>query len=336
MPRQNIFLLNQLFGLTLIITSFNAFSAPSTEMVYRLKGTITKVHSVDNQGGQSTGTGVVVAENMVATNCHTLHNSVGMNIAALGDTYQPVGIKADWTHDICILSFQFLPLKPAQFASQEPVYEQDTFSIGFPGGPPKPITTYGKVKALYSMDNAQIIRTNASFQLGASGSPLFNEQGQLIGMSTFKSPGRHAYFYHVPAKWIKAAMQLPDTSMKEFQPPFWDAPDEQKPFWMQVVLPLHHEKWKELKDVAEKWLRIENDNAEAYHYLGIAETNLGNTTAAKIALENSLKLNKMHCGSVLALAKIAKKEGNQPAYESYKNWLSALNSDELETLEEVQ
>ncbi len=333
MQRQNIFWLASTISLISLLFGYPSYASPSAELVYRLKGTITKVHSVDNQGGQSTGTGVVVAENFVATNCHTLTNSVGMNIAALGETYQPVGIKADWKHDICILRFQFLPLKPAEFATQDPSYEQDTFSIGFPGGPPKPITTTGKVKALYPMDGANIIRTNASFQLGASGSPLFNEQGQLIGMSTFKSPGRNAYFYHVPAKWIQAAMQLPDTSMKEFQSPFWDAPDNQKPFWMQVVLPLHHEKWAELKSIAQAWVKNDPSNAEAYHYLGVAEMNLGDKSAAKSALQTSLKLNKAHCGSMFALAQIAQQEGNQPAYQGYKQMLAELNSDDLELLE---
>ena len=333
MQRQNIFWLGTMISLLTAFLAVQAHASPSAELVYRLKGTITKVHSVDNQGGQSTGTGVVVAENLVATNCHTLSNSVGMNIAALGETYQPVGIKADWMHDICILRFQFLPLKAAEFASQDPAYEQDTFSIGFPGGPPKPITTTGKVKALYPMDGANIIRTNASFQLGASGSPLFNEQGQLIGMSTFKSPGRNAYFYHVPAKWIQAAMQLPDTSMKEFQSPFWDAPEDQKPFWMQVVLPLHHEKWTELKNIAENWLKKEKNNAEAYHYLGVALMNLGDKPAAKTALQASLSFNKAHSGSMLALAQIAQQEGNQQAFQGYKHMLAELNSDDLEILE---
>lgn len=327
MSLKNILLLS-LF----LMVSMTAQAQPASELVYRMKATITKIHSVDNKGGQSTGTGVVVAENLVATNCHTLANSVGMNITASGETYQPVGIKADWKHDICILRFQFLPLKPAEFASTAAFYEQSTFSIGFPGGPPKPITTFGRVKGLYAMDDSMVIRTNASFQLGASGSPLFNDQGQLIGMSTFKSPGRNAYYYHVPAKWIQAAMQLPDTDMKQFQSPFWDAPESQRPFWMQIVPPFQAERWQDLKQVAQAWLQQDKTNSEAHYYLGLACERLGDATSAKQYLQTALKLNAAHSASVLLLAQMAQKEGNQQALQDYKQRLAELDSDELEWL----
>jgi serine protease Do len=332
MQRQNFFFLIWLISLATLGNSQLAYAQPANELVYRMKATITKIHSVDNMGGQSTGTGVVVAENLVATNCHTLANSVGMNITSAGETYQPVGIKADWKHDICILRFQFLPLKPVEFASQAPYYEQSTFSIGFPGGPPKPITTFGKVKALYAMDDSYVIRTNASFQLGASGSPLFNEQGQLIGMSTFKSPGRNAYYYNVPAKWIQAAMQLTDTDMKQFQMPFWAAPEEQRPYWMQIVPPMQAEKWNDLKTIAQQWLQKEKDCAEAYYYIGLAQFNLADKAAAKQSLQTSLILNKAHAASMLLLAQIAQQEGNQQALQTYKQQLTELDSDELELL----
>jgi len=313
-----------------------AFAEPSNELVYQLKGSISKIHSVNAHGGQSSGSGVVIAENMVATNCHTLADSVGMNITARGESYQPVALKADWKHDICILRFEFLPLKPVQFSEAEPYYEQSTFSIGFPGGPPKPITTYGKVKGLYQMDGSSVIRTNASFQLGASGSPLFDEQGKLIGMSTFKSPGRNAFYYHVPAKWIAAAMQLPDTNISQFEPAFWGAPETQRPYWMQVVMPYQNEQWQELKGIAEKWIAHDKDNAEAYYFLGQAQLNLGDKAAAKIALQTALNLNKAHCGSMLTLAQIAQKEGNQQAFNGYKQMLAEINSEDIEYLETVK
>jgi serine protease Do len=314
--------------------SFSLSSAePSNELIYQLKASISKIHSVNAHGGQSTGSGVVVAENMVATNCHTLADSVGMNIAALGETYQPVGLKADWKHDICILRFEFLPLKPITFSQVAPHYEQATFSIGFPGGPPKPITTFGRVKGLYEMDGSSVIRTNGSFQLGASGSPLFDEEGKLIGMSTFKSPGRNAFYYHVPAKWIQLAMQLPDTAPNQFQAPFWDTPEEKRPYWMQVVTPLQNEQWSILKSISEQWVAHEKDNPEAHYYLGMAQMNLGEKAAAKINFQTALILNKAHCASMLALAQMAQQEGNQQAFKGYQQMLAELNSDELENLE---
>ena len=46
----------------------NAWAEPSPELVYNLKGTIVKIHTVTDRGGQGSGTGFVVAKNLVATN----------------------------------------------------------------------------------------------------------------------------------------------------------------------------------------------------------------------------------------------------------------------------
>ena len=182
--------------LCFLLVSKNIYAEIPTELIYNLKGSIVKVRSVNQSGGKSLGTGVVVAENQVATNCHVIADAVGIDIHALGEGYQPTGLQADWKHDICILNFQFLPLKPAKLGDSENLkYEDSIFSIGFPGGAPKPLTTFGSIKALYSMDNGQIIRISTSFQLGASGSPVFNEAGEVIALSTFKSPGRRNAFY---------------------------------------------------------------------------------------------------------------------------------------------
>jgi serine protease Do len=330
----------QLHYLALLSLLWSALlqAEPAPELIYNLKGTVVKIHTVTKSGGQGSGSGVVVAENLVATNCHVLANSVGSNISAMGETYQPIGVRADWKHDVCIMHFAFLPLKPAVLGDSEQLfYEAATFSVGFPGGPPKPITTTGKIKALYAMDDSYIIRTSASFQIGASGSPLFNEQGQLIGMNTFKSPSKTNHFYNVPVKWIKSAMTLPETELVEQgDSPFWDAPLNQKPYWMQVVLPAQAEQWSELLQIASAWLKQSPNDAEAYYYFALAEQHLGKPLEAKTKFKKVLSLNPHHTNAVLALAKIAKTEKNTAELNKLQQQLSLLDEDASESLNEIK
>ena len=320
-----------------VLLSTSLCAEPSPELIYNLKGTVVKIHTVTKSGGQGSGSGVVVAENLVATNCHVLANSVGSNISAMGETYQPIGVRADWKHDVCIMHFAFLPLKPAVLGDSEQLfYEAPTFSVGFPGGPPKPITTTGKIKALYAMDDSYIIRTSASFQIGASGSPLFNEQGHLIGMNTFKSPSKTNHFYNVPVKWIKSAINLPETELVEQgDTPFWDAPLNEKPFWMQVVLPAQAGQWNELLQIAKAWLKQNPNDAEAYYYFALAEQNLGKLPDAKSKYKKVLSLNPHHTGAVLALAKLAKEENNSAELNKLQQQLSLLDEDALALLNEI-
>ena len=61
------------------------------------------------------------------------------------------------------LRFQYAEFTPVQLGdSNDITYNQDIFSIGFPGGPPKPQYTEGKIKAFYPLDDSAIIRTDAS------------------------------------------------------------------------------------------------------------------------------------------------------------------------------
>ena len=319
--------------LSLLLTlAVVANAAPSNELVYTLKASIAKIRSVNADGGKSTGTGVVVAENKVATNCHVLANSVGMDIGAMGENYQPVGIQADWKHDVCILNFQYLPLKPAPLGDSEHLqYEQEVFSIGFPGGPPKPLTTWGSIKALYPFEDSVVIRTSASFQMGASGSPLFNSQGEVIGLSTFKSPGRHAFFYNIPVQWVKAAIKLPVTEfISNPQPAFWEESLEHKPYWMQIVLPLQNNEWSELTAIVKRWIASAPDDTEAMFYDAMTKEHLGYIDDAKKIYQRILKQTPRHAASIVSLAALAKKDGQQAQFDGFKGQLAKLNIDDDE------
>ena len=314
--------------------SIQAVAEPSDDTVYKLKGSIVKINTVTKSGGHGVGSGVVVAENYVATNCHVLANANGVNVTALGETYGPVAIKEDWRHDVCLLKVDYLPLKPVELGDSEQLqYEQSIFSIGFPGGPPKPLTTYGSVKALYPLDDSVIIRTSASFVMGASGSPIFDDEGKLEGLNTFKSPGHNAYFYGVPVKWVKELLSAPEhTEIGEPGTPFWDSSEDQRPYLMRVVLPAQNQEWNDLKYIAQAWLNKEPNNAEAMYYIALAQQNLGDTEAARRQYEQVLKLNPKHSASLLALGRIAQKRGDTSEVQRLSMLLKDLDGEAAEEL----
>lgn len=289
-----------------------ALAESRDEMKFRLKSSVVKVHTGTKSGGHGVGTGVAISKDLVATNCHVLANSVGVKISKFGDGFVPVALKADWAHDLCILRFQYADLKPVELGSSENLsYEQDIFSIGFPGGPPRPQYTEGKIKALYALDDSNIVRTSASFVMGASGSPVFDSQGRLVALSTFKSPGKNAYYYNIPVKWIKALLKQPEiTSMETDTLPFWDAPEERRPFFMRVVIPYKNKTWDELSLIGEQWVKKEPTSAEAFYYAGIAKEKLGALDQAKKHYQQALKLQPKHASASLGLACIKQQTEN--------------------------
>jgi hypothetical protein len=314
----------------MLILTQNVLSAtPSNELIFKLKASVVKVHVATKSGGHGVGTGVVIGKDLVATSCHVIANATGVKITKFGDSFVPDAIKADWKHDICILRFQYLDLTPVELGDSENLkHEQTIFSIGFPGGPPKPQSTYGKIKALYPLDDSHIVRTDASFVMGASGSPLFDADGKLVAISTFKSPGRGAYFYNVPVKWLKALLNAPNiTSLKTDELPFWDVPEQQRPFFMRVVLPYQNQKWTDLKLVAQEWLAKESSSPEALFYAGVAEENLGDLSKANQYFQQVLSVYPQHVATLIELGLIANRAGKPDEVDKTRVALKAIDEE---------
>jgi S1-C subfamily serine protease len=110
------------------------FATPSEEVTFAVASYIVKVHVIDSKGNHGVGSGIVVADNQVATNCHVLANAKGVQIGKLGEAFSPISMKADWRHDLCILQFKFLDLKPVILGDTKKLnYEQSVFSKSFGG-----------------------------------------------------------------------------------------------------------------------------------------------------------------------------------------------------------
>jgi len=302
---------------------------PSDAFLYGLKQSLMKVISNEKSGGLGHGTAVAISKNHVVTNCHVIANTTGVTIRVWGESYSPVAMQADWKHDLCIMRFEWANLTPVALGDSENLkYEQPIISISMPGDSPAHYVDFSKIKALYALDGSQVIRTQAAFAIGASGSPIFDYDGKLIGISTFKSPGHGAYYYNMPVAWIKALLQTPEVPLDQTSSPgFWDAPEEARPFFMRIVLPFQNKRWEDLQKVAQQWLGKEPESIEANYYAGIAEENLGDLTKANHYFEQTLKRQPNHAATLLELGLIANRNGNIAEVEHTHLALQAINAE---------
>lgn len=303
--------------------------APKPELILALSQSVAKVHIKSANGGHGIGSGAVVAENHIATNCHVIANAQGIAVNKFGTSYAPIAMKADWHHDLCILIFDNLPLKPFTLAdSSKLAYEQHLMALGFSGNAPRPIEFFGSVKALIPFEDNVLVQTNSGFKMGASGGALLDYQGNLVGLTTFKSPGRNGFSYSLPVDWIKKLLNQPELAKPtETKPPFWDAPEEKRPFFMRVVPHFQNEEWAQLKKIANDWTVAEHENVEAWYYLGLAEEKLGNLEAAKIALKRALQIAPSHANTLFALGILAMHEKNEAEAKRIGTLLETIDGD---------
>lgn len=303
---------------------------PNQDTFMKVFFSVIQIHVEDKNGEHGVGSGIVVSLNHIATNCHVLANARGVLASQGEENYRPVALQADWKHDLCILRFDDLPLKPVPLGNIASIkYEQAIFALGHSGGLIVPSPSVGRIKALYTLDDSQIIRSSARFSMGASGSALFDEEGNLLGINTFKSPGRNGFFYALPVDWVKKLISAPEVAVATAsEKPFWDAPEEQRPFFMRVVPYLQAEEWVSLKNVAQLWTEQEANNAESWYHLGLAEARQHDETAALRHLSKALELNSQHADALYELGLIAASHKDKIEMQRINVALNQLN-DEL-------
>lgn len=317
-------------GLTFcaLAPAFTLAQAPDPAFLLQLSHSVAKVHVYNEHNQLGVGSSVVVAKNQVATNCHVIANANGIAINKLGNSYAPIGLKADWKHDLCILVFERLPLKPLalKHLNQQNSVETPIIAIGFSGSSPRPTRSYGHIKAFIPLDNSYLLQTSSGFTLGASGGALINYQGELLGLTTFKSPGRHGHYFSLSVDWISALLNddvLSQTT--EAEPPFWDTPVQQRPLFMQAVTHFQTKDWPALKAVAAEWHDHAPNIAEAWYYLGAAYAGLTNEEAAIYAFEQALKIAPNHSRSLFALGKLVYTHGDTMRFKKIGKQLERLN-----------
>ena len=320
--------------LTLIFILFPqiVLAKASDEITFAVSPSIVKVHVIDSKGNHGVGSGIVVADNQVATNCHVVANAQGVQISKLGEAFSPISMKADWWHDLCVLQFKFLDVKSITLGDTKKLhYEQSVFSKSFGGNAIKPIVSYGQIKALYALDNENIIQSSAGFAMGASGGGLFDDEGRLIGLTTFKSPGRYANYYSIPVEWIKHLLsQGKDIQLTaQMELPFWDAPFEKRPYFMQVYDAVREAQWDRLKEIAALWVKSEPQSSEALFSDAIARFELKDYETAQKVLNEVVKKNPRHAHAQLYLLKLAKLNHDTNRAKAIETLLSQIDESLL-------
>lgn len=328
---KKIFLIGVLVGLA------NSVQAqPDIVKLLQLHDSIVQISVELENGTTGTGTGVVVSPEYVITNCHVIANGKGANVAKYGDGYKPLSIKADWKHDLCALKFDGLPFKPVPMRDSESLEnEEEIFSIGYPNGNNVPQPSYGTVKAKYPFEGSTIVRSDAAFGLGSSGGALFDQQFNLIGITTFKSPGPNGYFYSLPVEWIKRLLQSPELdSLATNEIPFWALPLEKQPYFMKVVIPYQNREWQSLNNISTEWSSKEPKTEDAWYFLALSEIGLNKLEQAKFDLERVVSQNPRHLDALKNLFKLANQEKDFTALEKIRAQIKKIDNallDELET-----
>ena len=317
------------FLFLLFFFSFSISATPAPELLFKINRSVVKVNVSNKEGNHGVGSGVVVKKDHIVTNCHVIADAQGINVNKYGNSYVPHAIIADWKNDVCILKFKYLELDPVKLSSNDSLeYETKVFGKSYGGNTVKAHTSFGRVKGIHQLNDFKVIQSSAWFAMGASGGGLFNYNGELLAITTFKTAGNTAFYYSMPVEIIKEMLangkEIAVTEQPEL--PFWDAPTENQPFFMQIIGPMKTESWDVLKKITLEWLQEAPDEIEANYHHAFALYQLGEFVAAKNILKKVIEKNSKHTLSFLYLYKIAKSEDRVGDMSYYKSQVLQLDA----------
>jgi S1-C subfamily serine protease len=168
---------------------------------------VVRVRALAPDGALRLGSGIVIAQDEVATACHVTRNASSIEILRGAGRWTARSQTGSVVRDVCVLSVApaQLDMPVAQLRDSSELRAGDrVFAASFAGGRRKPLVSEGSVEALYAYDGGEVILTTAMFDFGSSGGALLDDAGRVVGLLAFKS-GVDDRRFAVPSEWIGAA-----------------------------------------------------------------------------------------------------------------------------------
>ena len=271
-----------LFLLPILASAQDAAPSPQEQV----QSSIVKVNALEEGGGRSLGSAVVIAPGKAITSCHVLRHAREINLSIQGQTWRSQLVAQDIEHDLCVVAVPELVAPAVNLgASTELAEGQLVFAAGCPGGKQLMINE-GHVKALHDHHGAHVIQTSARFEPGASGGGLFDMQGRLLGILTFKGASGGDFHFVSPVEW---ALKLIDENGRGELPvaqggrAFWERAWGDQPYFLQAAALEQSKDWTGLLNLARKWMDKESHRTEPWLAMSKACERLGRQQEAQSA-----------------------------------------------------
>lgn len=136
-------------------------------------------------GEKRTGSGVILGQDEVLTNCHVVEGSASLGVTFFdGKTAEGAFAGRYGSLDLCQVTVPTLARRAARNGHLSDVRPgMPVYAVGSPLGLKASISS-GIVSSVRSIDDAKLIQTTAPISPGSSGGGLFDKNGLLLGITT--------------------------------------------------------------------------------------------------------------------------------------------------------
>ena len=197
-------------GLLVLTAAAAGTGLTPAELFARVSPSVWRVQTLDGDGlPLAQGSAVVVAAGQLVTNCHVLARARRVQVRRDGQAKVMAAKLVLWDvqRDLCQLEAAGA-VAPAVVLGRSSAVAvgQPAYAIGHPKGLDLTLSA-GLVSSLRRNIAGQLllVQTSAAISGGSSGGGLFNEEGELLGLTTIASIAGDAQNlnFAIPADWIR-------------------------------------------------------------------------------------------------------------------------------------
>ncbi|MFW5432186.1 MAG: serine protease [Methylophilaceae bacterium] len=156
---------------------------------YAAESAIYKVE-IKNGNKVHLGTGVLIGKNKILTNCHVVNHKGYFSVVhkKSGQRFNTKSYYNLGRLDACILQGNFPKGNPVKMNTSFTTGE-NVWTFGYPNN--LYASSRGQVNGLVKTDKGMVIESSVYCKPGASGGPLLNVKGELIGLNFGVPTGHH-------------------------------------------------------------------------------------------------------------------------------------------------
>lgn len=283
-------------------------------------------------GTTELGSAVPLGGERLVTNCHVLRQAVRIEVHVDGTVMRAETDRRDAYRDMCFVTLPGLAAPPMPMIEVgETRVGLEVAAAGWPGG--ELAVSRGRIIGLHhcECDGGRVIQTSAAFDRGASGGGLFDRQGRLVGILTFKAKAGGNFHFALPVGWLRhmdtdarePSSRLPGRPKNDLAPSgggsagfaepgeqlsdtpaFWEKPGSESGYFLAACDLGAQQKWLSLQRLGQEWIRQEPNNPEAWMALGRARRGLGKTEMAIQSFQRTLMLDSTHAEATWALREL--------------------------------
>jgi len=188
---------------------------PARELFKVLSPSVFVIETLDAKGvAIALGSGVSISNDEIVTNRHVIEGGKSWRVRQGGNTWPARIAFVDSGHDLCELRVSGLnaPAVITRTSSALSVGER-VYSLGAPEGFELSLSE-GLISGLRKFEGVSLIQTTAPISHGSSGGGLFDEEGKLIGITTFAIKDGQNLNFAIPTELVLGLKDHPATELQ--------------------------------------------------------------------------------------------------------------------------